>query len=136
MAIANREKDVSEQKMDVQVALKNVVTGVTSVIFVAPYPCTLVSASGFALAVSGAMNLAFLRITANGQSVIAASISGMICGNSGMFGYSGLAAAGSTLLSLGAKDAIAISSSGANTAAGDLHLHLVIQKTQDIVSYV
>lgn len=136
MALTNREKDVSEQKMDIQITVGNMATGATNIVFVAPYPCTLVSASAFAYGVSNAMQLAFNRLTAAGQSQIALGISNMVLGNSGVFGYSGLLAPGNTLLSLAAKDAVQIVSSVSNGNALGLHIHLVIQKTQDIMSYV
>jgi hypothetical protein len=136
MAITNRDLDSSQQKIDVQVGLGGMATGVTRLIFVAPFPCTVVSASAYAFGVSNAMQLAFQRITASGQSIIALGVSNMVLGNSGVFGYSGLQAPGNTLMNLAAKDVVQVVSSVTNGNAVDLHLHLVIQKTQDIVSFV
>jgi hypothetical protein len=72
------------------------------------------------------------------MATYAISISTMILNNpgtSGPQGFSGLAAAGSTLLNLQNGDVLGFVTSVANTATRNLILELVVQKTQDIVAY-
>ena len=144
MAIVNRDLDVSQQK-DVYQYVSNFVgsttvsTGATGWIGMVPYPGVIQSARLGAQGLSGAMLVALqvLRF-ANGGTSIAVSISNMVCfdsGLSGIQGYSGLAAEGSTLLQLQAGDILQFQTSGANTAARVLLLEVVVKKTQDIVSH-
>ena len=104
-----------------------------------PYPGVIQSMRAAAQGLSGApiVNLQVLRFAAGGTS-IAASISGIVLaevGTSGIMGFSGLAAQGSTLLQLQAGDVLQFQTGGANTAARVLLLQVVVKKTQDIVSY-
>jgi hypothetical protein len=55
-------------------------------------------------------------------------------GTSGVAAAS-LAASGSTQLNLSAGQVIVVTTSGANTAADDLSVAVVVEKLQDIVSY-
>lgn len=140
MALVNRDKDASEQKEVMQwVGATQINTGFTSWIGVVPYPCVIQSAQCAALGVSGAMQVAFsAQRFAAGNTVIGLGISNMILnsfGTSGILGYSGLAATGSTLLQLLAGDVLMITTSVANSAAANLAVQLVLKKTQDIVSY-
>lgn len=141
MAIVNRDVSASEQKEVLYfVSQGAVATGVTKVAHVLPYPCTLESVRSYALGVSNAMQVAFqvARFTSGGATAINLGISNMIlqnAGTSGIIGYSGLAAAGSTLLQLQAGDVIQFVTSVANGNATDLSLNFVIKKVQDIVSY-
>ncbi len=78
------------------------------------------------------------RFTSGGATAINLGISNLVlqnAGTSGAQGFSGLAAAGSTLLSLQAGDVLQIVTSVANGNATDLALNFVIKKVQDIVSY-
>lgn len=144
MALVNRDKDASEQK-DVYQYVSNFVgsttvsTGATGWIAMMPYPGVIQSARLGAQGLSGAMQVALqvLRF-ASGGTTIAVSISNMVCfasGLSGVQGYSGLAATGSTLLNLQAGDILQFETSVANTAARVLLLEVVVKKSQDIVSY-
>lgn len=141
MAIVNRDLSASEQKEVLYfVSQGAVATGTTKVCHVLPYPCTLESVRSYALGVSSAMQVAFqvARFTSGGATAINLGISNMILQNaglSGVIGYSGLAAAGSTLLQLQAGDVLQFVTSVANGNATDLSLNFVIKKVQDIVSY-
>lgn len=140
MAIENRDlgssqkKEVLHYKSSAQVS-----TGATQQIALLPFPCTLESVKAVALGVSGAMQLAFqARRFAGGNTAIALGISNLILqnfGTSGALGYSGLAAAGSTLLQLQTGDVLMFETSVANSAASEVLLELVVKKTQDIVSH-
>lgn len=148
MGITNRAKDASEQK-DVYTLTMGVGangasaapvnTGTTAWIGLMPYPGVLQSARSISMGLSGAPSVAFqiLRFAAGGTT-IAVSISSMILnevGTSGVLGYSGLAAAGSTLLSIQAGDVLQIQTGVANTAARSLVIEVVVKKIQDIVAY-
>lgn len=138
MAIVNRDCDVSQQKEVVNLNVGAVATGATRFVYVAPFPFTLQSVRNAAAGVSNAMQVAFEKITGAGSSGIPIGISNMILQNrsvSGVIGFSGLAAVGSTLLNFNAGDVLQIVSSVANGNATDLALQLVVKKTQDIVSH-
>lgn len=138
MAIVNRDNDASEQKDVVTMNFGAVATGVTRFLWVAPYPCIVQSARFCAAGVSNAMQVALERITGAGSSGLPIGISNMVLQNrsvSGIIGYSGLAATGSTLLALAKDDAVQIVTSVANGNATDLLIEMVVKKTQDIVSH-
>jgi hypothetical protein len=140
MALVNRDKDPSEQKMEFNwVGATQINTGYTAWIAMVPYPCTIQSARAMAVGVSAAMQVAFqAQRFAGGNTVIALGISNMILqnfGTSGIQGYSGLAASGSTLLNLQAGDVLLFQTSVANSACSNLLLEVVVKKTQDIVAY-
>jgi hypothetical protein len=144
MGLVNRDKDASEQKDVIFYSLNgpagatNLVTGVTRYLGVVPYPCVLQSIGVVAAGVSSAMQIAFSKTTfAAGITTYAVSISNLVLqnfGTSGQVGYSGLAAAGSTLLSFQAGDQLMMTTSVANSACTDLMLNIVLKKVQDIVS--
>lgn len=138
MAIVNRDKDTSEQKEVLQISVGAIATGSTKFLAVAPYPFTLETVRYAAAGVSNAMQVAFEKITGAGSSGTPIGISNVVLQNrsvSGAVGFSGLAAAGSTLLSFNMGDALQIVTSVSNGNATDLVLEAVIRKTQDIVSY-
>lgn len=144
MAIVNRDLDASQQKDVFQyvsnfVGSTTVSTGATGWIAMVPYPGVIQSMRAAAQGLSGApiVNLQVLRFAGGGTS-IAASISGIVLaeiGTSGVMGYSGLAATGSTLLQVQAGDLLQFQTGGANTAARVMLLEVVVKKTQDIVSH-
>jgi hypothetical protein len=73
-----------------------------------------------------------------GATTIPVGISNLVlvnAGTSGIQGFSGLAAAGSTLLQLQAGDVLQYTTSVSNGNATSIALNAVIKKTQDIVSY-
>lgn len=138
MAIVNRDKDSTEQKEVGQVQLGAVATATTRFLHVAAYPFTLESVRASAAGVSNAMQVAFEKITGAGSSGVPIGISNLVLQNrstSGIVGFSGLAAPGSTLLAFAAGDVLQVVTSVASGNATDLLLQLVIKKTQDIVSY-
>jgi hypothetical protein len=146
MAITNRDLDASQQKDSFSWAYsKNVHgkttinTGATFLVCMFPYAGVLQSVRSYGVGLSGSPSLDFkiLRFAAGGTS-IACSISSMIVnefGTSGILGYSGLAAAGSTLLLVAPGDILAVQTGVANTAADSLLVQVVIKKTQDVLSY-
>lgn len=146
MAIVNRDLDASEQRTFIGSVFGGnrggSLLGGASYFIGAPlpFPCTVQSMRSYATGLSGAplLNLRASRFTAGGLTSILLSISGMVlnaAGTSGVLGYSGLAAAGSTLLQLQAGDCMAVEFAGANTAAIELMVQVTIAKTQDIVQY-
>lgn len=140
MAIVNRDLDPSQQKVEFQyVGATQISTGYTSIICKIDYPCTIQSASSFALGVSTAMQVALQvwRFTSAGLTIIIPGVSNMVLNNygtSGILAYSGLAPQGSSLLQLQQGDAVGFATSGANAAATNLVLDVVLKKTQDIVA--
>lgn len=141
MAIVNRDVDVSQQKTTLVAQVKTVNTGVTMPVAAIPFPCTLQAVRVAAIGVSGSPNWDFLVsrfIAGSGNTVFSIGISNLVVvalGTSGLQGHSGLAATGSTLLSLAANDILMINSTGANTNVTDAAVSLVVKKTQDIVSH-
>lgn len=144
MAIVKRDLDASEQKdvysVKVIPGVTNAVfTGLSGSLFQVPYPCTVQSFASAAFGVSNAMQVALTATRfAGGLTVIQLGISNMVLVNFGIsaaVSYSGLAAAGSTLLNLSAGDVIGYATSGTNGAASELVLSVVVKKLQDIVSY-
>lgn len=146
MAIVNRDKDVSEQKECIFYSSASgagaspLVTGITKIIAMVPYPCTLQSIGVGAFGVSSAMQVAFSKqyYAGGGMTVVGIGISNLVLQNmgvSGQIGYSGLAVPGSTLLNFNMGDQLILTTSVANSACSDLLLNIVLKKVQDIVSY-
>lgn len=141
MAIVNRDLDPSQQKDVINFrAGAAVATGASLNLAVLPYPCALQSVSAYATGVSNAMQVAFnvQRWLPAGVTVIALGVSNMVLQNysaSGIIGFSGLAATGSTLLLLQSGDVLNIVTSGTNGNALDLVMDLVVKKLQDIVAH-
>jgi hypothetical protein len=141
MAIVNRDKDASEQKEVLHSKEVDVATGVVRHIAMLPYPATLQTLEAAALGVSNAMQCAFQCyrfVSGAGATTINIGISNLVlvnAGTSGPQGFSGLAAAGSSLLDLQKGDVLQYTTSVANGNATHLTVEAVIQKTQDIVSY-
>lgn len=140
MAIVNRDLDASQQKEIVNVAFGAVATAVTKQISILTAPVSLQSVAASALGVSNAMQVAFqvLRFVAGaGATTINLGISNLVLvnqGTSGVLGFSGLAAQGSTLLNLLAGDVLQVTTSVANGNATDLTINLVLKRQQDILS--
>lgn len=136
MAIVNRECDSSQQKDVVQAHLGPVATGVTRMLAVFPYPCMLETLKYAAIGLSGAPIHSLYK--QRGLTTEAIGISGIVVqavGTSGSVGFSGLAAAGSTLLSFNTGDVLLAVTSVANTAVADIVIEVAVKKLQDIVSY-
>lgn len=139
MAIVNRDLSSSEQ---VTVVEKGPIEdlGVSAIVMLwkPQYPCTLKNVRYAAEGVSGTPVLQLMRASGAGFTGTAIGISGIVVqesGTSGIVGYSGLAATGSTLLDFSYGDRVWLISSGANSAVDSLVIDLVVKKTQDIVSY-
>lgn len=137
MAIVNRDLDQSQQRTEVNENLGSLATGVTRHVCLISAPAILETVRVSAQGVSNAMQLAFEVIRGAGSSGIPIGISNLVLQNrsvSGVVSFSGLAAAGSTLLSLAAGDVIQVVSSVTNGNATDLALSIVLRKSQDIIS--
>jgi hypothetical protein len=138
MGLINRDKDVSEQKEVINVSWPALATGLTIVVWQAPYPCTVVDCRIGAVGLSGSPTIAFQTnrfIAGTGITVltgIAGTYTELALGTSGPFQAS-LQAAGSSLLALQQGDVITIQTGGANAAIASVALQLVVKKTQDIL---
>lgn len=141
MALVNRDADASQQKDVVSENIGAIATGTTRYIHIVPYPCVLQSIRFAPAGVSNAMQIAVQNtrfIVGTGATAINMGISNAILANqgtSGILGYSGLAAQGSSFLQLQTGDVITIVSSVANGNATDLAIQLVLKKVQDIVAH-
>jgi hypothetical protein len=138
MAIVNRSLDASEQRKVIQVVAGAVATGVSGIIGVVPWPCTLDAGEIAAFGLSGAPNYGLiLNRFVVGAGVTAITIA---VGTSNIplaYGTSGgwsmvLPASGSTLLSLQANDVLMFQSGVANTAVTGLAVSVVLKPIQDI----
>lgn len=140
MGVVNRTLDVSLQQNDLQASYGAVVTGATLQLCMIPAPCTLKQVKVAAAGLSGAptYDLRVLRfIVGTGVTTIAGgatTLTATAVGTSGIQSMS-LAAAGSSFLNLIAGDVLTLTSGGANTAVVDLSVAVVLQNTQDIVSW-
>jgi len=139
MALVNRDKDASEQKDSVNITLRTVTNGVTIPVLVMPYPCTVQSVRAVCSGISGAPTIAFYKSAAAGITLEAIGISALVVaslGTSGVLGFSGLAAAGSTLLDFASNGVLTLISGGGTGAAFDYAVvEVCLKKTQDIVAY-
>jgi hypothetical protein len=151
MAIVNRSKDASEQRVVFSQNYAATATSVTLSIGIVPYPCTLDEAQVVGWGLSGAPSYAlavnrFIAGTGFTTIVLGTGTSNIIAefGTSGagsfgtsLFGSSGmvLAAAGSTLLNLVANDLLTVTSGVANTAVKALSVEVVLRPTQDIKNH-
>lgn len=136
MSIVNRECDASQQKDVYCDSIGAVATGVSIPLAVFPYPCVLQTLKYSAIGVSGAPIHSLYK--QRGLTLEAIGISGILLqanGTSGTVGFSGLAAAGSTLLIFNTGDALHVVSSGSNAAVAAICYEVAVQKLQDIVSY-
>jgi hypothetical protein len=142
MAITNRDLDVSEQRQVLQAQVNSTIaTGVSLMLWQVTTPCAAQAGAFAALGLSGSPQymLNVLRWTSAGSTIIPLGISNITVsaavGVSGAAqGWSGIRAAGSSLLVLQVGDAIMLSSAGTNAAAEKLAVALVVQKTSDIAS--
>jgi hypothetical protein len=140
MPICNRDKDASEQKEVIKINVGAMATGVTREAWVAPWPCTVEAIYAFAATISGAPTI-LAKVNRFIVGTGATSITGMAPAyavknytTSGLASLS-LAASGSTLLALNAKDCVEITSAGSNAAFADLIVMFQVKKTQDILSH-
>lgn len=141
MALVNRDKDVSEQQLEYQIAIQNITTGLTLIVGNVPYPCSVQDIRFEALGTSGSPTANFevhRFIVGTGATQITglmqAAITLQALGTSGPQRAS-LAVAGSTLLLLQANDVLVWKSGGANSAALSASATIVVKALQDIKSY-
>ncbi len=136
MAINNMALDASEQKRTFTQAYGLVATGVTLVPFMVATQGSIKAMSISTVGISGAPTYAFTIgrfIVGTGYTVITG---GMTTLTATAYGTSGVQpfviASGSTLLDVLANDLIQVTTGGANTAAAQVTLALVVQATQDV----
>ncbi len=140
MAIVNRTLDSSQQQVQSVVSFGAVATGATLHAAMIPYPATLkqikVAVSG--LSGSPTFDLRVLRfIVGSGVTTIAGgatTLTPLTVGTSGLQSFV-LAAAGSSFLNLVAGDVLTLSVGGSTTNVLDCSAAVVIQPTQDILSW-
>lgn len=149
MAIVNRTKDPSEQRLTMQVTNAATATGVTLTLGVVPWPSVLEVAQIAAWGLSGAPGyaIALNRFIAGTGFTTIVLTTGTTCtpaefGTSGpgvfgasVFGGSGMIyanAIGSTLMSLQANDLLTVTSAVANTAVKGLAVSVTLKPIQDI----
>lgn len=140
MAIVNRTLDASQQQSEYVATYPLTATGVTLQLAAIPYPSTLKNVVVSAIGLSGAptFDLRVQRfIVGTGVTSIAGGATTLTATAWGTSGVQSmvLAASGSSLLSLQAKDVLAVAVGGSNTAAANIALGVVIQATQDILSW-
>lgn len=142
MSIQNRDEGLSQQLEILPLVLNAaVVTGASLVGRAVPFACSLQGVFAGALGLSGSPQYMFnvLRFTSGGATTLALGISNITLsaalGTSAMIGWSGIRAAGSTILNLAKGDVVLVTSAGANTAVEKLVVDLIVKKTDDIVQY-
>jgi hypothetical protein len=137
MALVNRDKDVSEQKVSIHTTLNVVNTGLSIPLFAAPYPLTVMGVKVSALGVSGTPTgvLQVVRNSAAGSTAIAGGWTTLTLQAAGTSGPQTMvqAAAGSSFLSLGQGDVLQYVSAGSASAAF-VAVDVVVQCLQDIKS--
>lgn len=137
MGVTNRSLDASEQRKVLGAAYGAVATGATLHACIVPFNSTLEGIRVAAEGLSGAPTYAMRIQRFIAGAGITAIAGGATTLTATAFGTSGLqsmvlAAAGSTLLNLLAGDIITLTSGGANTAATNLSVSVVVKATQDI----
>lgn len=140
MAVVNRTLDASEQRKVISQSYNTLATGVTRIIGVVPWPCTLEAGQLAAFGVSGAPTYAVaVQRFIVGAGLTAITIATGTSNLPPAYGTSGvgisamiLPAAGSTLLNLQANDVLYFVSGGTNSAVVDLAVSLVLKPIQDI----
>ncbi len=142
MALVNRDKDVSEQKLSYHSKFNTSVAasaGSNFHAFVAPYPCTLKAIELAAETVSGAPSVAFaisrfvVGAGATTYGVTGATTAVLAFSTSGAVAVS-MAAAGSSLLTLSTGDVLVCQQlfGAGNLGLGGLTCAVVVQALQDI----
>lgn len=139
MAIVNRDKDATEQKEFIPIALSAVTTtGGTYMICAVPFQCEV---KAIRLAAAGLSTVPVFEVEAYRFSG-GVTINSSICTATsvGLFGTSGLVSltlgtAGSTQVFVDANSVLVLTVSGANAAAAQVSGTVVVQKLQDLVTY-
>lgn len=145
MAIQNRDNGLSQQREVLSLAPRGasfIATSASYALGIIPYPCAVQAAFFAAYGLSGSPQymVRAQRWLGTGVTVIDLGISNITVAiapgiSGGAQGWSGLRTLGSSLLLLQAGDILSLVSSGANTAAADVAVSLVVQKVQDIVQH-
>lgn len=138
MAIVNRDKDVSEQKVNFSARVLPTVTAATYLLWQAPYPCEVRNLTQAANGLSGSPFhfIDIYRWNAAGPTTITglhASLGVVAVGTSGTQSFS-VQAPGNTLVQMQANDWLVLRTAVANTATTDVTVSGVVRKLQDIVS--
>lgn len=139
MAIVNRDKDASEQKLEFHTALGAVATGSTLPIMHIPYPCQLLDARMSVVGTSGSptgnieihrfiVGTGITQITGQWQAALALQA----VGTSGPQRASLAASTSATLLLLQTNDVVVYKSGGANSSITAGALTVVLQSLQDV----
>lgn len=139
MAIVNRDLDPSQQKEVLTFNVKLAgVGGGTYVLGNLPFPCEISKIAVTAKSLSGAPSVEVEGYKWAGgvtiNSAIMTALAVPAFGTSGVFVSASLGVAGSTQVQLAAQDQLVATITGANTAADDLCISVVVKKLQDIVS--
>ncbi len=140
MAIVNRTLDPSQQQSEILSSYLAVATGITMLVAMVPYPATLKQIKVAAQGLSGTPTYdlrVFRFIVGTGVTTIAGgatTLTPLTMGTSGIASMV-LAAAGSSFLNLQAGDVLTLTSAGSNAAVTALSVDVIIQATQDIVSW-
>lgn len=143
MAIVNRTKDATEQRLVFQANAGATATGVTGILCMVPSPGVIEAGQLAAFGLSGAPNVTIVlnRFIA-GAGATAITIATGTSNVVNAYGTSGviatgmvIAAAGSTLLNVLANDVLMYQTGVANAAVTGLSVNLVIRPIQDVRSY-
>lgn len=136
MGIANRDKDASEQNYLIQNTYGLVGTGISLIVGLVPSAGQIqaLKFTGKGLSAAPVYNLAIVRWTSAGVTYL---VPGSAITLAGAFGLSGGAlgatyAANSSLAAVQSGDMLVLNTSGADTAALQLSVAVVIKATQDI----
>lgn len=140
MAVENRDLGTTQQRETYQITLGAgasglVGVGTTAVGCIVPFPSTLAAgqAVGFGLSGTPALNLDVTRYNAGGVTTITGMISAYTVFGATIGAQNGFTvSSGTSLVNLQTNDVISLRTSGANTAATQLAVCLVVQALQDI----
>lgn len=140
MAIINRSKGESEQKIAWQQVLAPTITSATYVLATMPWPGYLSGAVEVSLGLSGSPNHS-LWVTRFNSGTTNTGVTTFNVGTSmvvtayGTSGYMGFSVVSGFSYPLLAGDVISLSTAAANTATANTTVTLVIRATQDIKNF-
>lgn len=143
MPIINRDLSYSQQRELAKTSFTALATGVTSVMYLAPYPCSVDLAQAAALGVSGSPVYTlwvnrFIPGTGFTAFALGTSFPAVAYGTSGVFGLTAgvsLPQIGSTLSQLQTDDFVMLVSGGANSAVAGMSMNLIIRPLVDIKTF-
>lgn len=139
MGIVNRSMDVSEQQQVVELNRKLAAASEDHFIMHVPHPMQIQSVKAIASGISGSpeaqLELKRFVVGAGLTTIsIGASLAVEAIGTSGPQSFS-LPASGSSLLELQEGDVLNVATAGANSAADNLVVSVVVKSLQDIKSW-